>query len=341
MTLDGGAVRQHTLTAVHTALESVFDRAVESTGEIEHRLDIAGRTVRVRFAGPALVDVVLNALRHLPHGDGDVALTVCVWDTASTGTRLPDSPLIPRVDELTHSPLFRNGELSFLLQQGDNALSLLDADRSIAYHCMPNALPSVHHLGAPLRVVLSWWLNTVRHHLVHSAAVGHNGRAVLLTGPSGSGKSTTALACARAGMSYLGDDYVVLAPAPFHVHSLYRSAKLDRAHLARHPALLPAPLDGSAADKALGFVDDNCLALPVQAVVLPRVMPEGRTELRPTTAGRALLALAPATVLQLPGDSETVLRAMRDLVASVPVFELWLGPDFDRAPAILSDLLEA
>ncbi len=46
---------------------------------------------------------------------------------------------------------------------------------------------------------------------IHAAAVGRNGRCVLLPGTSGSGKSTAAAALVAAGLHLLGDDTVVLA----------------------------------------------------------------------------------------------------------------------------------
>jgi hypothetical protein len=49
---------------------------------------------------------------------------------------------------------------------------------------------------------------------LHAAAVGRNGRCLLLPGESGSGKSTLAAALAGAGMQLLGDDTLVLAPDP-------------------------------------------------------------------------------------------------------------------------------
>jgi hypothetical protein len=333
--LPDAAAPQRALEQARHALESIFEEASAAAGVIEHRLVVAGHGLRLRFAGPALVDDVLDAFGHLPTGTAPDELTVCIWDTSSTTTQLPASPLIPTIDELTQSPLFRSGDFSFLLQQGDSALNFLDAASATGFHCRPKAGASVHHRGAPLRLLLSWWLNSLGLQLVHSAAVGHEGRAVLVTGPSGAGKSTVALTCARAGLAYLGDDYVVLESDPAVVHSVYRSAKLDRRHHKRHEWLLPDVVQSRPDEKALGYLADSTLSLPVHAVLLPRVTELAKTELRKTTPGRALLALAPATLLQLPGQADTALRAMRQLVASVPVYELHLGADLERVPSII------
>src|SRR5207237_110630 len=169
-----------------------------------------GLPIRLRFAGPALVPRVMPAFAHLVSeptpGRGDV-LTVCLWDSASTRTRLPPTTLLPRVEDAPSRYLYRTGNLSFVFRA------------------------SAH------RSELSF----------HAAAVGNDGRGVLVVGPGRSGKSTTALACLAAGFDYAGDDYVVVSSEPPHVHSAYCAGKLAWSDLARHPALLPDPVEPAAA----------------------------------------------------------------------------------------------
>ncbi len=328
------------LVDVFDALAATFATAVAGRGVIEHQREVAGRAVLFRFAGSALVERMLDAFNHLPAGSGRPALTVSVWDTKSTGTRLPDSPLIPSQSELTTGPLYRSGDLTFLLQCGERSMSSYDAVAGAAYHCLPDADLPVWHRAAPMRSVLSWWMPTHGCQLVHSAAVGDGSGAVLLTGPGGSGKSTTALTCATAGLRYLGDDYVAIEPALGLVHPVYRTAKLDGRHRDRHPALLPTFEPGREGEKALGYLDASREAHTVRAVVLPRVT-GGTTSLRPTSPGRALLALAPATVLQLPGDAASRLRAMRAMLDGLPAYDLALGDDLEVVPGLLRSLLRA
>jgi hypothetical protein len=65
-----------------------FVEARRLTGEVVHCYAIAGTTVRLSFAGEALVPHLTPALAHLriplvERGD----LTLCLWDTESTGLR--------------------------------------------------------------------------------------------------------------------------------------------------------------------------------------------------------------------------------------------------------------
>ena len=55
--------------------------------------------------------------------------------------------------------------------------------------------------------------------------------------------------------------------------------------------------------------------------------------------GSTLRALGPTTLLQLPGAGTDALRAMGDLVRSVPCFALRLGPDADAIPGAVARLL--
>ena len=59
-------------------------------------------------------------------------------------------------------------------------------------------------IASPFRILFHWWAQSWGGQVAHAAAVGVNGRGVLLAGKSGSGKSTAALACLRQGMDFRG-----------------------------------------------------------------------------------------------------------------------------------------
>src|SRR5262249_11008520 len=127
---------------------------------------------------------------------------------------------------------------------GEYALNLFDSSTATGIYWTPTPAPLPDWVKAsPLRCLLHWWAQSRGCQLVHAAAVGDERGAVLITGKSGIGKSTTALACLEQGLSYLGDDLVLLQldPAPW-VHSLYATAKVHRHQLARLPRL--AALEG-------------------------------------------------------------------------------------------------
>ena len=79
-------------------LAESFARAAAATREEALTLRLAGRSVRIVFAGDALVPFVRGALapRHSA-GDGPPDLTLKLWDTRSTGVSAPLPPGAPPI----------------------------------------------------------------------------------------------------------------------------------------------------------------------------------------------------------------------------------------------------
>jgi hypothetical protein len=63
------------------------------------------------------------------------------------------------------------------------------------------------------------------------------------------------------------------------------------------------------------------------------------TRLVPDSAVNAWKAMAPSTMLQLPGASQTDLARMGDLARRVPCFRLELGKDWDVIPSVIASSL--
>ena len=158
---------------------------------------------------------------------------------------------------------------------------------------------------------------------------------MLFAGKSGSGKSTSALACLDDGpLLYAGDDYsLVSVTGEPYVHSLYSSAKLKGApDFERFAHLLPfvANRDHIAQQKALVFLNDAFRAkvttgFPLRAILVPRISGKPETTIEPSSAIAALKALAPSTLLQLPGDGSATMARLSALVRRVPAYTLNAG----------------
>jgi hypothetical protein len=331
-------------------LDDAFELAVlASTGLHEHSFDIAGRGVRLRFAGAALARALTPALAHHPAAAADADhLTVCVFDAASTGVSAPPFPWDPTdVRERGEVRGFNDDRVRTLYETDSGMLSMIDLERRRAYLVVDERGRLLWwQRAAPLRSILHWGLGSPTTHLVHAAAVGTAHGGVLLAGAGGSGKSTTAVACAAAGFGYAGDDYALLdvAGGPV-VHSLYATAKVTGRGLTMLPELSHALLPGSLEDEkhvidmARAFPDRIARALPVDAIVLPRVAPGAVTCLERASAADALRALAPTTIYQLPSNGGLALRPLADLARRAPVYALTLG-DEPTGPSLIAGLLE-
>jgi len=216
-----------------------FEKAKNRTGDIEFFCQIAGTTIRLCFAGPALVPHVRPALEHLRTSPVDAPdVTLCLWDSASTG--IPSPPPI-----CAHSAFTDRGDvwgfysdrIKTAFHWSDYSVNILDLKSGVGVYWVEDAAAQPYWAtSAPLRTLLHWHFERHGCQLVHAAAVGTAEGAVLISGKGGTGKSTTALSCLNAGFHYLGDDYVVIRSGNNPtVSSLYCTARLNPDHVVRFP----------------------------------------------------------------------------------------------------------
>jgi hypothetical protein len=330
--------------------ETFHSAADGAGGVVDRDYAVGGYTVRVRFAGPALVPSMTPALDHLAQPDVTTpALTICVWDSASTGRKMLPPPW-HNEDFAARGEIqgYNNERIYTAFQHGSSAVNMLDLARSLAIFWVPAAeeIPYWEE-GSPFRTILHWWLSNHKRQLAHAAAIGNSRGGVLIGGKGGSGKSTTALACLESELLYVGDDYTLLSlePAPV-VYSLYSSAKLNSDHIQRFPQLLPKISNPKrlGEEKALLFVNQHypskiATQLPVRGILLPRVTGLPETRLRKVSTAMALAALAPSTIFQLPRAGGEAFKFLAAFVREVPCFELELGTDLAGIPTVVQSLL--
>jgi hypothetical protein len=347
------------LTFFHLLYEG-FQRALKVAGADDRFYMIGSYTLCLRFAGVGLISQLVPALSHLeiePVAHAD--LTICLWDSASTGTQLP--LLIGSMVELVRRNwgeylgprkeliAFDGDRVRTNFHIGPNILSVLDHQQNLACYWIDDAKDIPYwEKGSPLQTILNWWTTDRQHQYVHAGAVGTPTGGVLLAGKGGSGKSSTALACIDSPLVYASDDYCLVSndPKP-HVYSLYNTAKLKgQADLERFPKLAPLVnnVDRLGLEKAMLFLhqhhpDKISRGFPIKAVLVPQVTGKVDTHLRPTTAGVALRALAPSTIFQLAGSGQRAFGIMSSLVKQLPCYVLELGTDMAQIPDTILRLL--
>lgn len=333
-----------------------FAEAASRTPIEERRFAVAGRTVVLRVAGRQLGARLLPALEHHPAPTGPApAMNVHAWDITATGVPMPAFPK-SAIDggrtarERVSAPRRVRIHYGF----DPRALSVLDQAEDAAYVAYGDAmaLPS-WELGSPLLVTLHWWMHQHGREVIHGAALGTERGGVLLVARGGSGKSSTALATLsprgrESGLRYAADDYCLVGmhdDGP-RAYSLYGTGKIAVHQAERFPDLVTGSvlnLDRSDDDKivmlvATGAPDRMIPDFPVLSLVVP-VIDGGPCRVAPITAGEALRALAPSTVLQLSGAGGPTLATMAALVRRVPTHALHLAPDPRDAPVVLAELV--
>jgi hypothetical protein len=335
--------------------DTAFDasrQALQSSGAIlEKNFRIAGLPVRIRFAGPAMQPHLFPALSHLEVAQPEVSpgLVVNVWDCESSGVKAPFPPELWNActpwGELTAT---RNSPVhaSRLMDVGVYSMLDLAGGRAVYWAHQAGQVPP-YAQAAPLRSLLHIWMRAQGRIFLHGASVAIGGESILLAGKAGSGKSTTALLCAQNGWQYLGDDYCSASvDGRPRMHSLFNSAKLSPdqwtrfAHWTRSPHAIKDPQSGKAVvflayDRTVRVLPDGNL----RAIVLPAITGNACSTIVPDSAAAAWKAMAPSTVLQLPGAGAQDLAAIAGLAHSVPCFRLQLGSDWERIPSVIAAAL--
>jgi hypothetical protein len=336
-------------------LGASFASAAEATGEVsDDRYSIAEETVVLRFASPALRERLTPAFAHLEARSGSdataPALTVHLWDSASTGAEPPPRPAVP--DDHAEGALFHFHEppLRAAYQPGLETLSVLDSSEGTAWHWVADAFDQPYwDQACPIRQILFWWLRSRSYLQVHGAAVGTSAGGALVVGKAGSGKSTVALSSLGSELLYAADDYVAvtLEPTP-RIQSLYSSGKIEPGHVRTLlPHLVPLVSNGDRLDdeKAVLYVQRHfpeqvTSGFPLRVVLVPKVRSErAETRVVETSRAAAFAALAPSTIIQLHTAGPEAFATMSRLIHRVPCFGLELGSDISRIPQAVHELL--
>lgn len=331
---------------------AAFDQATRSNAAREWTGVLAGHSVRLRIAGDVFYPAVTRALAHLAEPSVDRAeLTVHVWDTVSTGIEMA-SPPWPRKAFGPHGVVegFNDGRFMTAYDLGSHTLSLLDgvAGQAVFWTRDATKLPPWEQ-AAPLRRIFHRWLRSQGLQFAHAAAVGLPSGGALFAGRSGVGKSTTALHLLREGFGYVGDDYVVLGRSPRPTaHSVYCTAKLHDATRTRFPHLLPSfdTPASSALPKAVAFMqagqDGPILRdTPVRAVFLPTITGLRQTAVAPASVAEVIAAIAPSTILQLPGADQADLTQLAAFMRLPRLYKLLLGTHLADATQLIRTTIEA
>lgn len=347
--------------ALFEILREGFCRAALATGGTrDYSYRIGGEPVLLRFAGEALVPRLTRALAHLrAEPSPQPALTILLWDSASTHTPLPllAASLVDLVLRHWQEHLgarreikaFTGARIKAVFHLGPNILSALDLARSLALYWIPDAedIP-YYEQGHPLQTILNGWMTPRGRAFVHAAGIGTRDEGVLLAGRGGTGKSTTTLACLNSELELAGDDYCLISgqPRPY-AYSLYNTVKLKgEEDLRRFPDLAArfAYFKDMADAKPLIFLEEHFPGkvsggFQIKAVLVPHITGETATRTRQLSRAGAMRALAPSTMLQLAGAGQSAMHIMGALVRQTPCYTLELGTDLSQIPEVIAGVI--
>lgn len=331
-------------------VEALFEQAASRAGEIQRFFSIGGKTLQLRIAGDRLAAKIFPALSHLevePVIPADFSFLA--WDSALGGVKmLPPPWSFDYYRGKGEIPEFSDDEVWTAYQHGPDALNLWHRRlrRGIFWIREAETLP-YYECGAPMRYLFQAWALQNGRQLAHGAAIGDSSGGLLITGKGGLGKSTTATSALFSSLLFAGDDYILLDTEETRAHSLYATAKLNTDSLDWLPDLKPSiyNADRDPGEKALlrlwpRFADRLTPSLRLKALVIPWVSGEkGGGRFEPISPIQALQALAPSTLVQLPGSGVEIFPRLAGLTKRLPAYRFHLGQETAKIPEVIQEQL--
>jgi hypothetical protein len=183
---------------------------------------------------------------------------------------------------------------------------------------------------------------------IHAAGVSRGGRGLLLAGSSGAGKTTLAVALARAGFEFMGDDMLFLSTdtSRLRIHAFPDEVDVTEHTASFFPELQPLlarpkrPGWPKWAFRAESVFDTQVAwTCTPAALVFPSIAATHTSRLEPIGAREALMDIAPNVLLTEPGACQEHLAILARLANETPCYRLSTGRDFDALPDLLGQLV--
>jgi hypothetical protein len=337
-TSDGRELRPYLVNeSISAGRDGFYAAAAEGVSTLH--LSIAGRALRIDMAGSATIDAVspafLRLARKSPPPEDAARLLIWagehyahpVWRSSGGG------------------PVrFRDGGLVCCHQQ--RVVEVFAHKAPMLMWGVPQAFESGDVRAHPASTVLAAWLASRGVQLLHVAAVGNASGAALLVGAGGAGKSTSALACARRGLGFLGDDLCVVdATESPTVHALYATAKMtpeSETRLNFSPGVSIGRTDKGKRAVALGDEVSLLPSAPIKAII--SLNTSSSAALTPTrlSTTEVLRILAPTALQAAIGPRELGqwLRTAASLARVTPGYRIDIGWDLDAVAGLIQTAID-
>jgi hypothetical protein len=313
---------------------------------------IGGINLQLKFAGEALMPLIMPAISHLLISSEiiDSEYMIEIWDSESTNSDFPEAPCA--IDDIQ-----LRGEIKGLKSNRyetaffthAHMLTLLDHDQKKGIICFAdNKNIPAFELACPLRGLLSWILRRNNIIMLHAAAVGTADGCILIGGNSGAGKSSTALRCLVGGLNYLGDDISAISiknRIP-EVYSIYSSGKSLSKDLPIFPQLFKSlhSHHEEEYEKEIFFFNtafDSQLKERgrLLAVIIPHQNPLLEIGFESLSIATALSVIGSSTKLLLPDAGNEVFHALSTVLHSIPCFQFNLGSNPEKIASTLKQFI--
>lgn len=203
------------------------------------------------------------------------------------------------------------------------------------------------YITHPFRMELGWWAQRNGYVFLHSAAVGTEGKGVLISGAGGSGKSTLSMSVLLSGMDFLSDDYLLVKKEerPLAIR-IYGTGYLKQDMLAKLPEYRRGVL-WSSGERDKSLISLNIFGkrivdtLPLHAIIIPHIAHAELPVISRNPDVRKLIPLLSSTSYQNRElKNRTVFFGMMQLLRNLPAFDFKLTDDIRRNAEYLKEWVE-
>jgi len=328
-----------------------FSKIKAKMRPIKKNYSIAGKNICLYFYSKTLYEKICLSLSHNEIKKTKKSdLTIYLWDTVSTGVHF--SPFWKNYKKYTYDVNKKANTDGFfgVYFDKERALNLYDEKNKVAHFWIYDASEIPFWIvAAPLQTILNWFYTRVDSHLVHGAAVGVNGKSVLITAKGGSGKSTTAISCLLSGMDYFGDDHVIIeSDEIIKTHSLFNSVTFFPFMMDQFPELRGKIWNKNSAGiedrKAVVFLSESfpeqiVKTAPLSAIMIPVIKNIEKTKITKATKLQAMIAMIPTTLFQFNLMEVDKITKLKKIIERTPCYFLELGSNVREVPEAIKSFL--
>ena len=192
-------------------------------------------------------------------------------------------------------------------------------------------------------ILFSRYLDKYNLKIIHSAAVGINGKGVLISAKGNSGKSTLAISCLLKNMDFVSDDYVVMnEKEPFYAQPLFSMVRLRKEIYENYN--IPFPMIQLDKKQAKSFDISDCKIaerLQINSIIYPRITDNNKPSIINGDRNKILFELSFSTSKQLsPIEKKANITKIFEQFKNLPTYEFNLSKNLEKNVKILEDFLK-
>ena len=328
-----------TLEGYFEALDERLDEILPARVSLLAR--ICGYTVRLVFPNVEYARYVIpDMFVRLDSGTEAVDATFIWWE---------DRIFPYQLQQFSHLEKYR-----FIENFEDSGVDIFQAEDSYGYvEVLGNTLraerfqnrkyyllshPSIHPkwliICHPFEKAIFLWAQKHALLMLHAAAVGVEGKGVLIVGHGGTGKSTLTCSCLADGFDFVSDDLCLMSENGTRiVYPVYTNVFLKSDSLNKLPMFRPFEIHPQQGEKNTFVIGESRikLSLPVRAIILPQVTDNTEPIIKLDSSSKALGQLVYSTTKQLGKFQDTAfVRRLSHRLLGMPVYRFSLTKDLQK-----------